>query len=193
MAAHLGTRCLGVLLLLGALSSMVVPMPGGGAFALQATPAPPSSAEASISMLGLIERPGPVTIADLQRLPHQTVDVSFETIDGTSEQHTYTGVLLSDVVQLVGVTAEPGDRTPLLRRYLTVSAHDGYRVVISGGEIDPRFGNTPILLAWEKDGQPLAGDEGPLELVVPGDTIASRYVWGVTEIEVLGIESAPEA
>ncbi len=93
-----------------------------------------------------------------------------------------------------GVDAEPEDRTSLLRRYLIITATDGYRVVVvvSGGELDPDFGNTPMLLAWERVGQPLTGEERPLELMVPGDRLASRYVYGVVEIEVLGIQSAPE-
>jgi DMSO/TMAO reductase YedYZ molybdopterin-dependent catalytic subunit len=138
----------------------------------------------------LVERPGPLPLEELRRLPHESVEAAYETRAGP-ERHAFTGVHLSGVLRHVGVVAEPGDRTPLLRRYLVVSARDGYRVVLSGGVLDPDFGNAP-LLAWERDGRPLAGDEGPLELVAPGDRLVSRYVWGVVRIEVLGIASAPE-
>jgi hypothetical protein len=117
--------------------------------------------------------------------------VTYETSAGL-EQHDFTGVLLYDVLQHVGVIADPSDRTPFLRRYLIVTAHDGYRVVVSGGELDPNVGNVPMLLAWNRDGQPLPGEEGPVQLVVPGDKLVSRYVYGVAQIEVLGIESALE-
>ena len=145
----------------------------------------------SLELVGLVERPGALTLDNLRRLPHESVDVTYETF-ASPERHRFTGVRLYDVLQEVGVVAEPGDRTPLLRRYLVVTAKDGYRVVVSGGELDPNFGDVPMLLAWERDGQPLTGEEGPLQLVVPGDKLVSRYVYGVAQIEVLGIESALE-
>jgi DMSO/TMAO reductase YedYZ molybdopterin-dependent catalytic subunit len=162
------------------------------AAAAPATPVGTPGAGAAIEIRGLVGRPGPITIAELQALPVRTVEASFQTIDGAEERHHYRGVRLYDLLQHVGVMAEPGDRTPLLRRYLVVTAHDGYRVVLAGGEIDLDFGNADILLAWEQDGAPLTGKQGPLELVVPGDRLSSRYVWGVVDIDVLGIESAPE-
>ena len=56
--------------------------------------------------------------------------------------------------------------------------------MISGGELDPIFGNTPMLLAWEEDGQPLTSDRGPFCLVVPGDQRGGRQMDGVIRIEV---------
>ena len=50
-----------------------------------------------------------------------------------------------------------------------MSAKDGYHVVLSGDELDPNFGNAPMLLAWEQDGAPLSAEDGPLRLAVPGD------------------------
>ena len=141
--------------------------------ALFATPAASPADAAAVEITGLVERPGLLTVPDLRQLPVETVEVSFE-VDGSMEQHTFTGVRLYDVLKRVGVVADPGDRTPLLRRYLIVTAKDGYSVVLSGGEIDPEFGNVPMLLAWERDGHTLAGDEGPVQLVVPGDKRISR-------------------
>jgi hypothetical protein len=70
------------------------------------------------------------------------------------------------------------------------SPNDGYQVVLSGGEIDPNFGNAPMLLSWDQDGQPLAGDDGPLRLVVPGVLRGGRFVHGIVSIEVRSIEEA---
>ena len=89
---------------------------------------------------------------------------------------------------LVGLDVKPDERNPLLSRYLIVTAKDGYRLVISGGELDPIFGDVPMRLAWEEDGQPLTGDRGPFRLVVPGDRRGGRQTDGVIRIEVRGID-----
>src|SRR4051812_16684463 len=59
------------------------------------------------------------------------------------------------------MTGDPATHHPLLRRYLVVTASDGYQIVLSGGELDANFGNTPVLLAWAEEGAPLPADEGP--------------------------------
>lgn len=64
-----------------------------------------------------------------------------------------------------------------------MTAEDGYRIAFSIGEIAPDFGNRAILIATERDGKPLAPDEG-LRLVVPGDARGARSVKGVVSIEV---------
>ena len=71
-----------------------------------------------------------------------------------------------------------------------ITANDGYQMVISGGEIDPNFGHEPMLLAWKQDGRPLAGERGPLSLMVPGDMHGGRYVHGIVSIDVRAIDDA---
>ena len=78
----------------------------------------------------------------------------------------------------------------MLQLYLIMTANDGYQVVISGGEIDPNFGNAPMLLAWEQDGTALSAENGPLRLVVPGDLRGGRYVYGIVSIDVRTIDEA---
>ena len=48
------------------------------------------------------------------------------------------------------------------------------------GEIDPRFEGKSVIVAYEKDGQPLAS----LRLIVPGDVRAGRAVRGLAELTV---------
>lgn len=50
----------------------------------------------------------------------------------------------------------------------------------------------PILLAWEQDGAPLTGEDGPVRLVVPGDTRGGRYVYGVVRIEAFALDAVPQ-
>jgi len=52
-------------------------------------------------------------------------------------------------------------------------------------QMSPREVNTEALLAFQRDGQPLAGDVGPFRLVVPSDKRGGRWVRGVVKIRVL--------
>ena len=148
-----------------------------------------SSAAETIEVVGLVTNPGPISISELQTLPTETVEVTFES-GGSPEAHTYTGVRLSDVLEHVGVAGDPATHNPLLRRYLIVTAKDGYQIVVSGGELDPNFGNAPMLLAWELDGAPLSPQDGPLRLVVPGDLRGGRYIYGIVSFDVHTIDEA---
>lgn len=144
----------------------------------------PVAAEGSIELLGLVANPGPVSVADLQSLPVQTVEVDFQSGQG-DQHHAYTGVLLWDVLNQAGILTDEEIKNDILRFYALLTASDGYQVIISLGEIDPGFGNNPYLLAWDEDGAPLEGDSGPLRLVVPGDVKGGRYLSGVVSIEVV--------
>ncbi len=52
--------------------------------------------------------------------------------------------------------------------------------MLSWAEIDPEFGNSPILLGVSMDGRPLDG--GGCQLVVPGDGCGARYVSAITTV-----------
>jgi DMSO/TMAO reductase YedYZ molybdopterin-dependent catalytic subunit len=125
-------------------------------------------------------------VSDLQNLPVETVESSFES-GGTPETHTFTGVRLLDALDLAELDVDEDARNPLLLLYVVVTASDGYQIVLSGGELDPNFGDTLVLLAWEEDGEPLAPDRGPLRLVIPGDLRGGRHVWGVISLDVRSI------
>ncbi len=148
----------------------------------QATP----EAARSIEISGLVTETTVFTVDDLQAYPVEQVDVTFEA-GGTPENHTFTGTSLFGVIDEIGLDVPEDARNPLLGMIIIVSASDGYQVVFSGGEIDPNFGNAPILLAWEQDGVPLEGEDGPVRIVVPGDLRGGRYVRGVTTIEIVSV------
>ena len=134
--------------------------------------------------------PGPVSIADLQQMPHETVDVTFESGSGT-ETHTYTGVRLYDALDQLGLAIDPQARNPLLTMYVVITASDGYQLVLSGGEIDPNFGHEPMLAdlepGWRSRWRAMLA---PLRLVVPGDLRGGRYIYGIVSIDVRSINDA---
>jgi hypothetical protein len=98
--------------------------------------------------------------------------------------HTFTGVLLFDVVNGAGFAVDAADPGALLELHMVITAKDGYQVVLSVGAIAPDFGGAPILLAWEEDGASLAPSKGPVQLVEPGDRTEGRYIFGIVTIDV---------
>lgn len=145
-----------------------------------------TSASNAIQVTGIV---GDVTLTvdELKALPNESVDVSFMSGQG-EQQHSFTGTSLYGVLEYIGLPFPEGVKNPMLKTYLVVTAKDGYQVVIAGGEIDPAFGNVPMLLAWEQDGAALEGADGPIRLVAPGDTKGGRYVSGIVSIAVLSID-----
>ena len=94
-----------------------------------------------------------------------------------------TLLLVAHFSTLAGVPIDSvrGGRTA---RYVVASAADGYRVVFSLAELAPDLTGRVVLLADERDGKALAGDEGPLRLVLPDDTRPTRWIRQLTSLTV---------
>jgi hypothetical protein len=129
---------------------------------------------------GKVKHPERLSFDALRRLPAERVNVSFQTAHGT-EKSSYTGVLLWRLLDEVGGIDDP-EKGAELRHTISIRGRDGYKVVISTGEITPDFGGKPAMIAYERDGQEL-GEQG-LRAVMPGDRRGGRYVRDVIEIEV---------
>lgn len=160
-----------------------------GASATTATPPASPAADEAFEITGEVASPGMWTVADLQALPAETVDVSYLTDAGDLVDRQYTGVRFWDVLQQAEPLLDPELPVASLHGYVVLTANDGYVVVVSLGEIDPEFGGQPILLAWEEDGQPLTGERSPVVLVTPGDRSEGRYIHGIVTIEVRTVDT----
>lgn len=174
------------------LVTLILPsaVPGAAAQATpDATPAGTPGAELSVAITGAVLTPLTLTVEDLQTYPAESVDVTY-TSGGEAEDHSFTGTPLLGLIEAAGLDVPEDARNPLLAHYLVVTATDGYQVVLSGGELDPNFGDEQVLLAWEQDGEALTAEDAPARLVVPGDTRGGRYVSGVISIEVVALPAA---
>ncbi len=140
---------------------------------------------------GAIDRPGTVTLPDLQALPAQTVAVTYGTGRGPVSA-SFTGPALWSVLGQAGLTPVPGARNSTLRDVVVATGSDGYQAAFSGGELDPRFGGSraPALVAYAQDGQPL-GSDGFARAVVPGDAAGGRYVSNLARLDVVQAPSNP--
>jgi hypothetical protein len=136
-------------------------------------------ADQTIAVTTRSEQTHMIDPATVEQLPAVEQKVSFLTEHGP-EQATYTGALLWSVLKhqhLLG-----GDRRARMRGTIWVTGRDGYTVVLALAEINPDFEGKQVLLAYRRDGKPMAGNA--LRLVVPGDRRGGRSVRDVVRIEL---------
>ena len=151
---------------------------------------------------GDVNTPVELTVAQLEALPGQeTLNITFLNHLGVAQSHSETGPTLWNVLSLAAggikvppptpneYVGEPAKQTTL---YVVIVGTDGYETIVSEAEIDPGFGNAPILLGWAEDGVVLADVpyssaefKGPAQLVVPTDTHGGRYANQICRIKVV--------
>lgn len=141
----------------------------------------PANQAGTLTVSGQIKAPLTLSRAELVHLPSVEVDVSFMT-DRGEEHARYKGVLLAQILDRALVIDGP-EKGAHLRHTILVTGRDGYMVALAMGEIDPRFEGKNVIIAYDKDGQPLPSADG-LRLVVPSDHHGGRAVRDVATIKV---------
>ncbi len=152
-----------------------------------ATPTPEAfdgGPSTQLQLTGLLAKTGVFKLADLKVLPKSDVTTDAAAGNGRLGEHNYGGPLLYDMLMAAQPKMDPNLKNDLLRRAVIVTGSDGYKIAISWGEIDPNFAAKKILVAYERDGQPLPEADGFARLIVPGDGAAGRYISNVVKIEV---------
>ena len=140
------------------------------------------------SLSGTVNHPGNFNLSSLQAMPSVTENVTYQA--GTSTvTGSFTGVSLWSFLTQAGIITDSTVKNDILGKYLVATGSDGYKAVISLGEINPQFGGQQDLIAYSFNGQGLGAD-GFARLVVPGDIFGGRYVSNLVSLEVL---DAPRA
>ena len=135
----------------------------------------------SFAVSGAVLKPQRFDLAALQALPATTM-----TIAGTS----YTGVSLYTLLTNVVGLSTDGSKNPTLAMYAVATGSDGYKAMVSLGEIDPGFGNRGALIAYQSAGAGL-GANGVARLVVANDVKQGRSVSNLIALEVFTAPAAP--
>jgi len=92
--------------------------------------------------------------------------------------HRYSGTPLSAILKkIMGGEADPANFLAV------VTAADGYRCLVSGGEAFYGDGGRGVLLVDSEDGRPLGDDEGKYKLYFHGDFFVDRCIRSVAKIE----------
>lgn len=144
--------------------------------------APAALAAPGFALVGQDGQERTLTAAELEALGAEDVTVP----DPHTQAPTrYRAVALPKVLALAGFPSDAPVRGPLLAARLLVEAADGYKVVFSFPELDPRTGSTQVLVAFALDGEPLGDDIGPFRLLVPTDRRGARWVRQLTHLRML--------
>src|SRR5215510_14631645 len=98
------------------------------------------------TLSGLVNTPGTYDLTKLQAFPSPVTQTDSYTAGGVPTTTTFTGVplytLLTDPIYGGGgIVVTPGVKNDFLGDAVLVTGTDGYRSVVSEGEIDPNFGN----------------------------------------------------
>lgn len=141
-------------------------------------------ATTSLRVEGLVPTPRTLATADLAALKHITLKAK----DKEGKQHTYAGVPLAEVLHLAGAPTGKDIHGKVLSQALLVSAADGYQAVFALPELDPAFTSQTILLADQRDGQPLPAGLGPYQIIVPQEKRPTRWVRQVTTLQVVQVK-----
>jgi DMSO/TMAO reductase YedYZ molybdopterin-dependent catalytic subunit len=71
-------------------------------------------------------------------------------------------------------------------------AADGYKVAYSLAELDEQFGGRRVIVALSQNDAPLPDAEGPLRVVVPGETHHARWIRQLTVLRLVRAEKQRE-
>jgi len=140
-----------------------------------------------------------IDLADLQSFSPVTQTVTYQAGSSTVTQD-FTGVplwnFLNDASANGGGGLTPSTPLPSTptqnqqnRMYVVTTGSDGYRAVTSIGEINPNFGNTPSLVAYQQANPPGStptglGDDGFARTTAPVDIRGGRYVSNIFRMDV---------
>jgi hypothetical protein len=122
-----------------------------------------------------------VMVADLSPLPNTSVSMNIVGDGrGFHGRAVYGGVPLKELLSAAGIE-------PDLSSVVAVSAPDGYRSLVSWGELALSPMGQRIIVADEVGGNPIT-KEGKFMLILPDDLAADREVKAVSKIEVYSLK-----
>jgi len=138
------------------------------------------SGVAAQAALEVVPADGKSVTVELTGLPRQTVSA-----DDHGTRTTFEGVLVRNVLARAGVALGEKLHGPAaLASFVLATARDNYQVIFSIAELDAGFTDQIILLADRRDGKPLDAKSGPLQIVVPHEKRAGRWIRQVNRLEV---------
>jgi len=126
----------------------------------------------------------PLNVADLSPYPRQSVQTRH-----LGEGRGFHGVDLVGGAPLRSILNKAGI-TPDLNAVFLISAPDGYRSLLSYGEVFLDAGGERLLVADQMNGQPIEKG-GKFFFVPPDDLLADRDVKAVEKIEVISVKQFP--
>jgi len=136
-----------------------------------------------IVVSGDVADPGLYNLPDLTPVTTETATYA---AGGTPVSDTYTGIKLRSLLDVAGGVAVTAAKNDILSKFVIATGADGYQAAFSLGEIDPKFGDQPVLVAYSDTAGQLGpqGSQGLARIVVPGDHAGGRYVSDLVDLHV---------
>jgi hypothetical protein len=125
-----------------------------------------------------------VSVGELLNMPQETVHVHNAHRGGVEE--TYSGPLLSTVLERIGLKASREMQPLILHSVIVATGTDHYYVLYSGAEVQPTFSTSKVIVAVMKAGLPNT-EGGNIELVNTDDAKPARWVHGLMGIAVMSL------
>ena len=135
----------------------------------------------SVKITGEVTTSLDLKLADMQQFKQTNVMRK----DRDGNDHTYTGVVLAEILQKAGATMGNDLKGENLTKFISVDASDGYQVVFALAELDKSFTDRTIILANMMDGKPLPAGDGPFRIIVQDEKKPARCIKQVTGIKVM--------
>jgi hypothetical protein len=154
-------------------------------------PSGPGGISDQFTLSGQVAHPAIFTPIILAALDQPTIETATYLSGAGQVTDTYTGVSLWTLIQDGGLLTDPSVKNDLLRYGVVATGSDGYRAVISLGEIDPAFGNQPDIVAYADSQGQLGpnGADGLTRVVLPNDHAGGRYVSNLVNLQVIDLAS----
>ncbi|MEZ5532482.1 MAG: molybdopterin-dependent oxidoreductase [Steroidobacteraceae bacterium] len=158
----------------------------GTSFAADASSNAKDLVTTRVTVTGAVEHPLDLAVADLGRLPpHRITEVPLICQSGANrgKLENIRGVRLRDLLDSATIVA-PG-HNDVKKMVIIATASDGYKVVFSWSELFNSPVGDGVVVFFERNGMPLADDEGRIALVSAADIrTGPRHVKWLQGIEV---------
>jgi len=102
--------------------------------------------------------------------------------------HRYSGVTIANLLTKAGVMLGDSAKKHTVTSYIIVTAADNYKAIYSLAEIDPLFASRSIIVADREDRKALPVENGPFQIIVPGEKKHGRWIRQVIGIQVVQIK-----
>jgi DMSO/TMAO reductase YedYZ molybdopterin-dependent catalytic subunit len=150
------------------------------------TAAPAKLVTDNLVVNGAVEHALTLSVDDLRTFPSQQVtEIALTRQSGADagKLENVKGVLLRNILDKAGLVTH--DHNDVKKTVIIASASDGYKVVFSWSELYNSSLGDGVLVYFEKDGKPLADDEGRIAMISSKDTrTGPRHVKWLQAIEV---------
>ncbi|HWP02873.1 MAG TPA: hypothetical protein VNL96_05415 [Gemmatimonadaceae bacterium] len=141
------------------------------------------SSRGSLELVGENGTSKMLTFAELATLPQSDVTV----LEQNGSKVVFRGPTIRSLMTLVGAPTGHALRGPNMILAVLVEAADGYRVGFMLAELDEQFGARNAIVALTRDGRPLSASDGPLRIVVAGETHRARWVRQVVRLRLVRV------